>query len=301
MLSEYSKALFKRVDKRQLMQFKPPRLPQRIHTKTLHIDNKHYSKYCEEVAWPNSDKMHPLYLQMLSLPLQMRCLLDKQSPFPLLGLIHCANDVHVIEDCDFSEPFECRVRFNDVRAHTKGWEVDIVLDALQNGQSVYRAVSSYLVKVKAVHVAPKPTHTHRKFGEQGRDTTSQVLENQQRELIAKIDATSDTGRRYASISGDYNPIHLSTLSAKLFGFKRAIAHGMWTLACVASRLGDGDESHTQDIKRIVCTFKKPVLLPEVLTIYRLPTHCPSAAKERVQLEVSSVDDTITHLSAQIDY
>ena len=45
----------------------------------------------------------------------------------------------------------------------------------------------------------------------------------------------DLGRRYAAISGDYNPIHLGALSAKLFGFKQAIAHGMWSKArCLAA-------------------------------------------------------------------
>lgn len=36
----------------------------------------------------------------------------------------------------------------------------------------------------------------------------------------------DTGRAYASVSGDFNPIHLSVLSAKALGMRRSIAHGM---------------------------------------------------------------------------
>ena len=52
MFREYTKALFKRVDARQLMQFKPPTLPQRIYTKTLNVDNKHYAAFCQEVDWP---------------------------------------------------------------------------------------------------------------------------------------------------------------------------------------------------------------------------------------------------------
>ena len=51
MFREYTKALFKRVDARQLMQFKPPTLPQRIYTKTLNVDNVHYASFCQEVDW----------------------------------------------------------------------------------------------------------------------------------------------------------------------------------------------------------------------------------------------------------
>src|SRR5262249_5182674 len=44
----------------------------------------------------------------------------------------------------------------------------------------------------------------------------------------------DLGRRYAAVSGDINPIHLYALGARLFGFRAAIAHGMWTKArCLA--------------------------------------------------------------------
>nr|WP_255479663.1 MaoC/PaaZ C-terminal domain-containing protein [Quadrisphaera sp. RL12-1S] len=41
---------------------------------------------------------------------------------------------------------------------------------------------------------------------------------------------ADAGRRYAAVSGDVNPIHLSALAARAFGFRGAIAHGLWTLA-----------------------------------------------------------------------
>jgi len=40
----------------------------------------------------------------------------------------------------------------------------------------------------------------------------------------------DTGLRFAAVVADYNPIHLYPWSAKLFGFKRAIAHGMFVAA-----------------------------------------------------------------------
>lgn len=303
MFREYTKSLFKRVDKRQLMQFKPPRLPQRIYTKTLSIDNKHYSKFCQEVAWPVSDHVHPLYLQMLSLPLQMRCLLDKQSPFPLLGLIHCANAVEVFEHCNLSEPIECRVRFSDVRPHSRGWEIDVLLEAFQSSKRVYKAVSSYLVKVKAAHVAPRVTQS--KNAERNAENT----ESKQRDFLSSLTASADTGRRYAAISGDYNPIHLSTVSAKAFGFKNAIAHGMWTLSSVISQFVEaaGPEASTEstestdtrdntakqqgldknirvcngDIKKVECRFKQPVFLPNELNIYILSASSSEGLNDNV--------------------
>ncbi len=72
----------------------------------------------------------------------------------------------------------------------------------------------------------------------------------------------DAGRRYAKVSGDVNPIHLSGLTAKAFGFKRAIAHGMWmkarVLAALSGRLPD---AFTVDV-----AFRKPVFLPSTVTL-----------------------------------
>jgi acyl dehydratase len=65
------------------------------------------------------------------------------------------------------------------------------------------------------------------------------------------------GRRYAGVSGDRNPIHMHSLTAKPLGFPGAIAHGMWTkaraLAQLESRLPESFEAEVR--------FRKPILLP----------------------------------------
>jgi acyl dehydratase len=67
----------------------------------------------------------------------------------------------------------------------------------------------------------------------------------------------DLGRRYADVSGDRNPIHMHALSAKLFGFPTAIAHGMWTKArCLAALDAELDDAFTVEV-----AFRKPILLP----------------------------------------
>ena len=59
------------------------------------------------------------------------------------------------------------------------------------------------------------------------------------------------------MSGDYNPIHIHPLSARLFGFPSAIAHGMWTKArCLAAL-----EPRLTDAFTVEVAFKRPILLP----------------------------------------
>jgi acyl dehydratase len=55
-----------------------------------------------------------------------------------------------------------------------------------------------------------------------------------------------------------NPIHLSDASAKLFGFKGAIAHGMWSLARCAADLDDTVLSGACEYQ---VAFKLPVFMP----------------------------------------
>ena len=59
------------------------------------------------------------------------------------------------------------------------------------------------------------------------------------------------------MSGDRNPIHMYSLTAKPLGFQRAIAHGMWTKArCLAAL-----ESRLPDAFGVDVRFRKPILLP----------------------------------------
>ncbi len=78
--------------------------------------------------------------------------------------------------------------------------------------------------------------------------------------VAQWRLPAGLGRRYGAVSGDRNPIHLHPLTAKAFGFPRAIAHGMWTVArCLAEADPEGRVTHAH------AEFKAPVLLPATVT------------------------------------
>jgi acyl dehydratase len=78
---------------------------------------------------------------------------------------------------------------------------------------------------------------------------------------------SDLGRRYAAVSGDRNPIHLYALPAKALGFKRQIAHGMWSKGrCVAAL-----ENRLPDAVTVEVVFRKPIFLPGKVSFGSMPT------------------------------
>ncbi len=77
----------------------------------------------------------------------------------------------------------------------------------------------------------------------------------------------DIGRRYGAVSGDRNPIHLYPLSAKLFGFKRQIAHGMWSKARCLAELQNQlpEDAFTVDVQ-----FKLPMFVPATVKFENKP-------------------------------
>ncbi|MEU9140825.1 MaoC/PaaZ C-terminal domain-containing protein [Streptomyces sp. NPDC048404] len=77
--------------------------------------------------------------------------------------------------------------------------------------------------------------------------------------LAEWHLAPDVGRRYGAVSGDRNPIHLHPLTARLFGFPRAIAHGMWTVARCLAEYGPGQ------VVEVRAEFRAPVLLPGAVT------------------------------------
>jgi acyl dehydratase len=92
-------------------------------------------------------------------------------------------------------------------------------------------------------------------GDGGSDKKDKGSEPPSPDAIWKV--PGDIGRRYGGVSGDINPIHMHPLSARLFGFPKPIAHGMWLKArCLAALEGQLPERLTVEV-----AFKLPLLLP----------------------------------------
>jgi acyl dehydratase len=84
-----------------------------------------------------------------------------------------------------------------------------------------------------------------------------------REYTVKV--TDDTVRKFADLSGDYNPIHVDEEFAKTTRFGRRIAHGMISGALIsrvlAEQLGAGGIYLSQYIK-----FTNPVFIDDSITV-----------------------------------
>ena len=85
--------------------------------------------------------------------------------------------------------------------------------------------------------------------------------------LCQLDVPSDAGRVYGSLSADRNPIHLSPLAARLFGFRTSLAHGLHVFAPALSHIlsafpePPGSTGLTLDL-----SFARPIYLPSRVTL-----------------------------------
>jgi hypothetical protein len=203
----------------------------------LAVDQEQLAAYNKVCGFRLTDELPVTYPHVLSFPLQIKLMTDGDFPFPLVGSVHLANRITQHRPLRADEPLNLRVHVENLRDHDKGKQFDMITETVADGEPVWRGVSTYLHRTKS-----------------GGGGEREVVALRPRAVWSVPD---DIGRRYAEVAGDRNPIHLHPLTAKLFGFPRAIAHGMWTKArCLGAFEGRLPDAYTVDVR-----FKLPVLLP----------------------------------------
>lgn len=257
MITSLFSAMFHRPSTQALTFFRSPRLPASSHVGEVKLNISHVEKYNALVGWQHSARLHPLYLQVMSLPLQIKCLTQAGSPVPVLGLVHTSNFVKWHERALTSTHFKLHVKFDTCSPHPRGWEVSLAIAARDSQGEIYRAVPKYLMRISAPHVARR-----------GRlRPDSAVRFDHSMDVLDRVVINADLGRRYALVSGDFNPIHLWPFSARMMGFKHPIAHGMWSLARSYSLVNDATEMHySHPVHQWRAQFYRPLPLPGQMNV-----------------------------------
>lgn len=210
---------------------------------------RHLHEYQRLLHEPVADVLPAGYLHVLAFPLATAVMVRGDFPLPLLGMVHLRNAVELRGPVRVGDVLEVRAWAENLRPHRRGVQVDLVAEIRRDGagpeeQAVWRGVSTYLAKGFSLPDAPTVDDESRPEWHLPLPTGRWAL-------------GPGTGRAYGAVSGDRNPIHLSALSAKAFGFPRAIAHGMYTAARALADVGH----QRGDAYRWTVEFGKPVLLP----------------------------------------
>jgi acyl dehydratase len=210
----------------------------------VRVDRAHLAAYDRVCGFRLRDELPPTYPHLLVFGLQLALMSAGDFPFPMIGLVHVANRISQRRPLLAGEPLVVRTRAANLRPHERGQRFDLVSEVLADGEPVWSETSTYLHRTgggsgsreRPADAPPAPTAVWR--------------------------LPADTGRRYAAVSGDRNPIHLHPVTARLFGFRGAIAHGMWSLArCLAFEEGRLPAAVDVDVR-----FTLPILLPATVAL-----------------------------------
>lgn len=246
----------------------------------LRVDSGALARYRRVCAFAEDDTLPVTYPHILAFPVHMAVLTHRAFPLKLLGLVHVRNRITQYRRIGVDETLKLRVATGGHRDKHNGVEFDLVTEALgDDGDLLWASTSTMLSRGggsgKRSGRRKKPEDD---VPEAGHETHWQ--------------APADIGRRYAMAAGDMNPIHLSALSAKLFGFPCAIAHGMWLKARAAAAMADMIDT---DHYSIEVAFKKPVLLPGEVHLKYKP------ADGGIDFALLNQGGDVTHMVGDVSY
>ena len=227
----------------------------------------HLSRYRDVCGIPGSDTLPHAYPHALTMPLHMFVFASPSFPVKVLGLIHLRNTIRCYRAISNDSVLSLHTECDTLRETKSGQEYDLITRAYVGEELVWDENSTML--------AHRATPGQRPKIERAGDA----------EVTTTLNVNADTGRRYARVSGDYNPIHLTARTASWFGFKQAVAHGMWSMS---RSLGEATPHLPAAPLQIDTQFKLPLYLPSDVTFrsQRIDgqTHISlSSAKDRLHL------------------
>jgi acyl dehydratase len=230
------------------------------------VDGHRLSRYREVCGFPSGSGVPATFPHLLAFPLTLRIMTSKAFPAPVLGLVHLRNSITQYRPIEVGEPLTVRAWLGETADHDRGTTIELLAEAISGDTPIWYEQSIYL-------------HRHRK-------PSSGSQHNGSVEGAGELwPVPAGTGRRYASVSGDRNPIHLSAVTARLFGFRTAIAHGMWAKARCVAALADLPDTYRVDV-----TFRRPVPVPGRVAFHR----------EGNSFTLTGPDGTPTHLTGAIE-
>jgi acyl dehydratase len=252
------------------------RLPSvRVDLPGITPDADHVDAYRAVCRFPARDVLPATYLHVLAFPLHLLLMTDAAFPFAAMGVVHVSNRIEHRRPIALTDELDLSVWVDDLRPHRRGRTVTVVSEATVGG-------------VVAWHDETVLLSRDRSAAAESAEDVHADLPKEAPSGPAQWSLPGNLGRRYAAVSGDRNPIHLYDVTAKAFGFRRHIAHGMWAKArCVAELDNRLPETYAVEV-----AFRKPIELPGRVT-FGARQH-----DNRLDLGVQSPDGS-THLLGRV--
>jgi acyl dehydratase len=220
------------------------------------------------------------YLQTLFIGLLGKFITSSFFPINPLGLIQTYQSFEQKRPVSIHETLDLSCSLAGIRKTEKGVETEFSLEVMSGDELVWQGISTYFTR--------SPGNEKKKT----KKKDEKILDPKEIILVP-----AGTGRQYAGVSGDYNPHHLFTMTAKLFGFKSAIAHGMWSLARVVASLDK--QFKFSGALRVDAGFKRPIFMPATTALGYESGIDRENDKTIVDFELRDEQQKIPHLKGRL--
>jgi acyl dehydratase len=212
----------------------------------------HLARYRAACGFADDGFLPVTYPHVLAMPLQFAVLTHPRFVVRLMGLIHISNEIEQSRPLPAAGSVALESWIEGYREVKRGHEFDLFTAVDDEHGRAWVEKSTLLARRPA---SGKPASR----GARQALRYERPPDGLQPDVV-EITVPRAIGRRYGWLSGDLNPIHLADRGARLFGFERAVAHGMWSMARSLAALGTAALAPPA---RVQVEFKVPLFLPGV--------------------------------------
>jgi acyl dehydratase len=210
------------------------------------VDRRHLARYRKVCGDRDSAQLPITYPHVMATPVHLAMIACEAFPVSLLGVVHTRNRIVQHRPLHVDDAGQIRAWLEGHRETVRGQELDLQTEVCIGGEAVWSETSTFLARQRDRSRSPRKREA---------DLPHLQVPPRQDVTTSTFVVAPGVGRQYARVSGDFNPIHIADVAARFFGFKRAIAHGMWSLARCAAEIGGPAFSRpcTLDV-----AFKRPI-------------------------------------------
>lgn len=213
------------------------------------LDRRHIARYRAELGFKPGDGVPLSYAYLPVQRAHLDAMLHPDFGHRIVGMVHVGHALRQTAPLDPARPLRLVTHIDDEPQRDDGARfVRLRTHIAQDGHERVACDSRYLAR------------RGRRRGDSAPRDEPETLGP----AVASWPLGPDAGRRYARLSGDWNPIHLWPWSARLFGLPTAIIHGAHSAARCEAEI---ERLTGQRVDGLQMDFVRPVPLGSQPTLH----------------------------------